>query len=110
MTVPNANNAEIPDRKLISYLLDHNHPQNKGKAAFYEIAGFTKDNSDDLRIALLGHILENEIVKFINTDFGIRYVVEGWMPCPNGKSYPIRSIWFIDNGEEIPKLVTAYPN
>ena len=110
MNVPNALNAEIPDRKLTGYLLDHAHPQNKGKAAFYEIVGFTKQNSDDLRVALLRHVLANEVVNFINTDFGIRYVVEGWMHCPNGKQYPIRSVWFIENDEKIPKLVTAYPN
>lgn len=110
MKLPNAANAGVPDRKLTSYLLDHAHPQNKGKAAFYEIVGFTKENSDDLRTALLSHVVDNEVAKFIDTDFGIRYVVEGWMRCPNGKQYPIRSVWFIANGEEIPKLVTAYPN
>ncbi|GAB2568889.1 DUF6883 domain-containing protein [Spirosoma areae] len=110
MTVPYAHNAEIPDRKLTGYLLDHAHPQNNGKAAFYEIVGFTKENSDELRTALLSHVLTYEVAKFIQTDFGIRYVVEGWMQCPNGKQYPMRSVWFIDNGEKIPKLVTAYPN
>ena len=110
MKVPHAYNSEVSDRKLTSYLLDHAHPQNKGKAAFYEIVGFTQENSDALRGALLAHILNNEVAKFISTDFGIRYVVEGWMLCPNGKQYPIRSVWFIEKGEEIPKLVTAYPN
>lgn len=85
MNVPNADNAEISDRKLTGYLLDHNHPRNKGKAAFYEIVGFTKQNPDDLRAALLRHVLVNEVVKSINTDFGIRYVVEGWMCCSSGK-------------------------
>lgn len=110
MSVPYAHNVEVPDRKLTGYLLDHAHPQNKGKAAFYEIVGFTKENSNDLRAALLSHVFANEVAKFIQTDFGIWYVVEGWMPCPNGRQYLIRSVWFIENGEEIPKLVTAYPN
>ncbi|GAB3221852.1 DUF6883 domain-containing protein [Spirosoma arcticum] len=110
MKLPNTDNADVPDRKLTSYLLDHAHPQNKGKAAFYEIVGFTKENPDHLRVALLSHVLANEVAKIIDTDFGIRYVVEGWMECPNGKQYSIRSVWFIANGEEVPKLVTAYPN
>lgn len=110
MNVPNAHNADVPDRKLTTYLLDHAHPQNKGKAAFYEIVGFTKENADDLRTALLSHVVDNEVAKSISTDFGIRYVVEGWMNCPNGKQYPIRSVWFVENGSEVPKLVTAYPN
>ena len=110
MKVPNAQNAEIADPKLTSYLLDHAHPQNQGKAAFYEIVGFTLRNSDDLRSALLSHIVANEVVKVVNTDFCIRYVVEGSMSAPNGKKYPIRSVWFVDNDSELPKLVTAYPN
>ncbi len=65
MNVPHARNAEVPDRKLTGYLLDHTHPQNKGKAAFYEIVGFTKVNSDQLRTALLSHVLANEFAKFI---------------------------------------------
>ena len=110
MKVPHIHNAQVPDRKLTGYLLDHVHPQNKGKAAFYEIVGFTKQNADELRKALLTHVLDNEVKKFINTEHGVRYVVEGWMHCLNGKQYPIRSVWFIENGQEIPKLVTAYPN
>lgn len=110
MRLPNCAEAVVPDRKLTGYLLDHAHPQNKGKAAFYEIVGFTKENPNDLRVALLSHVLANEVAKIIDTDFGIRYVVKGWMQCPNGKQYPIRSVWFIANGEEVPKLVTAYPN
>jgi hypothetical protein len=110
MTLPHAKNAEVADRKLTSYLLDQAHPQNQGKAAFYAIVGFTLENPDDLRLALLTHIAVNEVTKVINTEFGIRYVVEGLMSCPNGKKYPIRSVWFIDNDSEIPKLVTAYPN
>lgn len=110
MKVPNAHTAEVPDRKLTSYLLDHTHPQNKGKANFYELVGFTRQSSDALRLSLLNHIFTQEIAKVIISGFGTRYVVEGWMPCPNGKQYPIRSVWFIENGEEIAKLVTAYPN
>jgi hypothetical protein len=110
MKLPNAHTAEVPDRKLTGYLLDEQHPQNQGKAAFYAIGGFTLANPDELRSALLSHIATHEITKIIITDFGTRYVVEGLMSCPNGKQYPIRSVWFVDNGSELPKLVTVYPN
>lgn len=68
MRLPNCTEAIVPNRKLTGYLLDHAHPQNKGKAAFYEIVGFTKENPDDLRMALLSHVLANEVAKIINTD------------------------------------------
>ncbi|WP_460983409.1 DUF6883 domain-containing protein [Spirosoma fluminis] len=42
MKLPNVDRAAIPDRKITEYLLDHSHPQTKGKAAFYELVGFSK--------------------------------------------------------------------
>ena len=110
MKLPNCEQAEVTMRKLTTYLLDIAHPQNKGKAAFYELVGYNQQNTDALKEALLGLVLESEITKVIETAHGKRYVVEGWRPCPNGKLYPLRTVWFIDNGETIPKLVTAYPN
>jgi hypothetical protein len=110
MKVPNCEQAEVPDRKLGGYLLDHNHPQNGGKAAFYELVGFTAENIHELRRALQQHVSDHDVVKTMTGEFGARYVVEGNMACPNGKQYPIRSVWFISSSENIPKLVTAYPN
>lgn len=110
MLLPNANNAEVPERKLVGYLLDYGHPQNKGKAAFYELVGYTKTNADELRTALLNHAQTNEVVKLISTEFGTRFVIEGQMFCPNSRQYLIRSVWFIENDQVIPKLVTAYPS
>ncbi|WP_375338992.1 DUF6883 domain-containing protein [Ancylothrix sp. D3o] len=31
------------------------------------------------------------------------------LPAPDGRSPPVRSVWFIDTGAENPRLVTAYP-
>lgn len=110
MKLPNCEQAVVPLRKLTDYLLDDTHPQNSGKAAFFGLVGFTIQNPLDLETALCQHSLTNEVVATIGSEFGIRYVVEGWMPCPNGKAYPIRSVWFIPVGEDVPRLVTAYPN
>lgn len=98
MTLPNAQNADVSDKKLLSYLLDLNHLQNQGKAAFFKIVGFTLINPDDLRVAFLSQIAANDVTKIINTNFGTRFVIEGLMSCPNGKKYPIRSVWFVDTG------------
>ena len=110
MKLPNALLADVPDRKLGGYLLLQDHPQNKGKAAFYEVVGFTINNAHKLREALCWHIMYNEVAKVEPTEHGTKYVVEGQMPCENGKNYLIRSVWFISNGETIPKFVTAYPS
>ena len=43
------------------------------------------------------------------TPFGTRYVVEGIMEVPDGRTPSIRSVWFVAEGEEIPRFATAYP-
>jgi len=43
------------------------------------------------------------------TLFGKRYIVDGKLFGSGGKSAFIRSVWFIETGEDIPRLVTAYP-
>ncbi len=42
MKLPNGEQAEVTARKLTIYLLDGAHPQNKGKAAFYELVGYNQ--------------------------------------------------------------------
>ena len=48
MKLPNAEFGDIPDRKLGGYLLDQDHPQNGGKAAFYELVGLATANVHEL--------------------------------------------------------------
>lgn len=43
------------------------------------------------------------------TAFGVRYVVVGILSTPDGRGPTVRTVWFIEHGEEIPRLVTAYP-
>jgi hypothetical protein len=41
--------------------------------------------------------------------FGISDVIEGTLTTPAGRSPQVRVVWFIETGEPIPRLVTAYP-
>jgi hypothetical protein len=77
MKLPNCEDIKIADRKLLTYLLDADHPRNKGKAAFYELVGYTQQNALILRDDLMQLVKHYEVVKVIDTDFCIRYVVEG---------------------------------
>ncbi|WP_373526470.1 DUF6883 domain-containing protein [Nostoc sp.] len=43
------------------------------------------------------------------TIFGTRYAVEGTLVSPDGRNPVIRSAWFMETGETIPKFVTSYP-
>jgi hypothetical protein len=41
---------------------------------------------------------------------GKKYIVDGTMETPTGKSPRVRTIWIVDGGETVPRLVTAYPH
>jgi Domain of unknown function (DUF6883) len=55
------------------------------------------------------HGAEHEIAKTQDSPFGTRYIIEGKLNTPSGKKPLIRSIWFLESGENIPRFVTAYP-
>ena len=40
---------------------------------------------------------------------GWKYVVEGEIETPAGRSVVIRTVWIVDHGQSSPRLVTAYP-
>jgi hypothetical protein len=109
MKLPNANLAVVPDEKVTKYLLDEYHPQNKGKAKFYEMIGYNKINPQSLA-KTLHNLAENGTVTEVEpTARGTKYVVEGSINAPNGRFYQIISVWIIQNTEKEPRLVTAYP-
>ena len=81
----------------------------KAKAKFFMGWGFSLEKRNLLSQSLLQHPVEHEVIKIESNDFGKKYIVECGLTTPNGYSSCIRSIWIIDNGENIPRLVTAYP-
>jgi Domain of unknown function (DUF6883) len=109
MKLPLANQAEVSKAKIVLYLLNPEHRRGKSKARFFVSRGFDGDHWQDMAGALRRHAVENEIAKEESTPLGVRMVVEGNLAMPNGTVAEIRSIWFIERGERIPRLVTAYP-
>lgn len=55
------------------------------------------------------HAAEHDVARAESSPFGTRYVVEGIMNAPDGRAPLIRSIWFIERAETIPRFVSAYP-
>jgi hypothetical protein len=71
--------------------------------------GFTADAWEELVSALLRHVVDNEVAKMEDSPFGKRYIVEGELFGSGGRKAIIRSVWFVETGEDIPRFVTAYP-
>jgi hypothetical protein len=110
VNLPNCQNAYIPDAKLSIYLLNHAHPQNKGKAQFFNLAGYDLSNVEDLRMALLELACMGVVVTEQFNEDGVKYVVIGKITGANGKQYELKTVWVVEPPEDYPRLVTAYPN
>lgn len=101
MPLPNSDQAHIDRRKLTEYLLNRNHPDAKGKSAFF-CSRYGHDWKR-LRDDLFGHA-QGAVADVEETRHGRRYVIEA--PLSGAL---VRSVWMIRTGESFPRLVTAYP-
>jgi hypothetical protein len=107
--LPNHDRALVPREKIVDYLLSHAHRDGRSKASFFFSFGFSIDGWKILAAALRRHAAENEVAKIESSPYGTRYVVEGELHAPDGRTPLVRVVWFIDTGEAIPRLATAYP-
>jgi hypothetical protein len=71
--------------------------------------GFAINALDILEGAIIDHAVLNDVTKVIETEFGRKYLVEGMIETPSGRSIPVRSVWVKEMKEEIIKFVTLYP-
>ena len=108
--LPNAARAIVSERKLKEYLLSQTHPDGRGKAKFFAAHGFSAEHWQVLAEALKSHAAAHPVAGEEETVFGVRYVVDGKLLAPDGRSPRVRSVWFIDVGSDNPRLVTAYPS
>jgi hypothetical protein len=109
LKLPNYEKAVISDTKITGYLLSTKHRDGRSKAEFFTRSGFSSDAWEDLVKALLRHAAENEVAKIEDSPFGTRYIIEGVLVAPDRRGAVVRSVWFIETGEQIPRFVTAYP-
>ena len=107
--LPDAERAVVPERKIVDYLLSPSHPDGRGKARFFRGFGFSAAQWQVLAAALRRHAVENSVTMQSTTAFGTRYVVEGILHTPDGRTPTVCVVWFVDNGDGVPRLVTAFP-
>ena len=108
MKLRNAHLAVVERHKIIDYLLNSTHPDNGGKAQFFESLGFSVE-APDLLIAALRAVAETgEVVESVESAHGEKYVVDDQLSSQtdNSHSRVLRTVWIIDRGLEAPRLVT----
>jgi hypothetical protein len=109
LELPNGQNAEIPQAKIRGYLLSPTHRDGQHKAEFFTRFGFSVTAWQELAAALRQHAIDHEIAKEEDSPFGKRYIVEGIIQAPDGRTPMLRTVWFIETGADTPRFVTAYP-
>lgn len=109
MKLPNASQARVDESKVTDYLLSVSHPDGSAKARFFERFGFRASNCNEFILALLEHGRVNPVVNVVDNEFGKRYSVDGEIRSPDGRNPTIRTVWIVEAGQDIPRLITAYP-
>jgi hypothetical protein len=107
----NAHLAVIDRSKVLDYLLNETHPDNGGKARFFAMLGFPREDPERLIEALRAVAEHGEVVSSAESVHGEKHVVDGWLSghTQESRQWSIRTVWIIDCGEDAPRLVTAYP-
>ncbi|MDL1900319.1 hypothetical protein FBR02_06075 [Anaerolineae bacterium CFX9] len=106
MKLPNADQAVVPEAKVL-YLLSEE--KSGGKDKFFKGFGFSVAQWEVLQAAVLRHAQTHEVAQVIDTDFGVKYIIEGAFVTPDERDPIVRSVWQIDHEDTIPRFVTAYP-
>jgi hypothetical protein len=109
MKLHRINEAYIPEKKITEYLLNRSHPDGKSKAVFFGKMGFRLNAPRELADALHKHASTHEVNRVKSSDFGTNYVIKGWLETPSGRTPIVCAVWFIEEGGQAPRLVTAYP-
>ncbi len=109
MKVPSGHMAVIDREKITDYLLNPVHPDNGGKAVFFQSLGFSGENWTTLSAAFRKLVEITEVTKSVESPHGWKYILDGPIDPPSGKSPLVRTIWIVDRGQNAPRLVTAYP-
>jgi len=107
--LPAADRAVVELAKITDYLLNASHPDNGGKAQFFEALGFPTSKPRRLVMALKALATSGEVARQLASVHGTKYVVDGHLESPEGRRSFVRAIWIVDKGQELPRLVTAYP-
>jgi hypothetical protein len=109
MQLPNSENAYVPREKLTGYLLSETHPIGKIKARYFRSLGYHDGNADELQGALIGIAQNHSVAETESTPHGEKYVIDGSLMPPSGRTAALRTVWIIEANDDRPRLVTAFP-
>lgn len=107
--IPHAERAVIDPLKVRGYLLSESHPVGRFRASFFATLGFTSDRWTEFDSALRDQHLSRGYAEVRSDTYGRFYTILAMLMGPSSTSSLVVSIWCIRTGEELPRLMTAYP-
>jgi hypothetical protein len=109
MKLPNAKKAVIEREKVVAYLLNPLHPDAIGKAKFFLALGFRPGEWQTFAEALRELARVSPVADKMVTGHGTKYTIIGALRTPCGEQPAVKTVWIVDRGATVPRLVTAYP-
>ena len=108
MKMPGGETAIVDLEKLTGYFLNPEHPRGKHKARVFAAAlGFTAENANDFRAALLSAAATTDAQPGASDRFGDRYMLEFEINGPRGTAV-VKSTWIVRRGESSPRLTSCF--
>ena len=108
MKLPNADRAVIPAAKLRDYLLNEDHPENRGKARLLRALGYGREDWGRLEEDLRQQHLVRDATLGNPGLYGASYRITAAITGPRGTATMV-SIWIITWEADLPSFVTMYP-
>ena len=109
MRLPGLDKAIVAQHKVTNYLLALDHSAGQYKALWLMAHGFRIETWEAVAAAIKDHAATHEVAHVKASAFGRSYVIDGTLMTPDGRNPLIRAVWFIEQGDDAPRLVTVYP-
>jgi len=110
MKIPNNDYAIIEKSKITDYLLNINHQRGGSKAKMLINYGYSLENWQQLESDIRKFHLNAEVSIIKETPYGTRYEIISEILTPIHKPLLMKTVWQIDKGTELPRLITMIPN
>jgi hypothetical protein len=107
-TLPNADRAIVPLEKLRDYSLSPVNAEGTHKARVFAAAlGLRQGDAEWLQRAIFESVAQAPCRPGPSSQYGAKYVVDVVLSRA-GKEARVRTAWLVPNGQEVPRLVSAY--
>ena len=101
-------NLVIQDQKITNYLLVYQPKDDKSE--YLALAGYNVQNWQTLKGDILEAVDGSDVAEVTPTDWGTPFKVKSQWNGPNERLLKVITIWQQDEGADVVKFITLYPD